>query len=107
MLALTDGCDLSFYVSQITNHIYQQNIRNIILTDNKSLKDTIQSSNLISDKSLRVDLSALREMYDKNELEVKWIPTSAQVSNVLTKRGANRQNLVNILETGQLPNILQ
>ena len=105
-LALTDGCDLSFYVSQITNHIYRQNIKNIILTDNKSLKDTIQSSNLISDKRLRVDLSALCEMYDKNELEVKWIPTNAQVSNVLTKRGANRQDLVDILETGQLLNIL-
>ena len=104
---MTDGCDLSFYVSQIANHIYKQNIKNTIITDNKSLNDTIQSSNLISDKRLRIDLSALREMYDKNEIEVKWVTTNSQVSNVLTKRGANRQDLVNILETGQLINTPQ
>ena len=102
---VTDGCDTSFYVTQIVNHIYQQNFKNTMITDNKSLLDTIQTTSLINDKRLRVELSALQQMYDRDEIEIEWTPTSSQISSVLTKRGAARGQLTEILETGQLPSI--
>ena len=60
------------------------------MTNNKSLLDCVQSTKLINSKRLRVELHALRQIYEKNEIEIIWIPTSKQISNVLTKRGAAR-----------------
>ena len=104
-LSLTDGCDTSFYVTQIVNHVYQQNFKNTMITDNKSPLDSIQTTSLINDKRLRVELSALPQMYDRDEIEIEWTPTSSQIINVLTKRGAAKRQLTEILETGQLPSI--
>ena len=91
-LALSDGCGTSFFISQIVNHIYQKNI-NTVLANNKILKDTIQSTDLISDKRLRAYYSSLWQMHDRSKIEIKWIATRNQVSNVLTKREANRHDL--------------
>ena len=34
-LSMTDGCDMSFFTTQIINYIFQQyNINNIVITDN-------------------------------------------------------------------------
>ena len=101
---MTDGCDISFFTSQIVNHTFQQhNINNTVITDNKSLLDCVQSTKLISDKCLRVELHALHQMHEKNEIETIWIPTSKQISYVLTKRRAARNRLTTILETRKLP----
>ena len=103
---MTDGCDISFFTTQIVNHIFQQhNINNTVITDNKSLLDCIQSTKLISNKRLRVELHALRQMHEKSEIEIIWIPASKQISNVLTKRGTARNQLTTILETGKLPSL--
>ena len=70
-LSLTDGCCISFFTTQIINHIFQQhNINNTVITDNKSLLDCVQSTKLINDKCLRVELHALDQMHEKNEIEI-------------------------------------
>ena len=104
-LSMTDGCDISVFTTQIVNHIFQQHNNNTVITENKSLLDCIQSTKLISNKGLRVELHALAQMHEKNEIEIIWIPTSNQISNVLTKRGAARNQLTTILETGKLPSL--
>ena len=105
-LSMTDGCNISFFTTKIVNHIFQQhNINNTVITDNKSLLDCVQSTKLISDKRVRVELHALGQMYEKNEIETIWIPTNKQISNVLTKRGTARNQLTSILETGKLPSL--
>ena len=105
-LFVTDGCDISFFTTQIVNHIFQQNnINNTVITDSKSLLDCVESTKLISDKRLGVELHALHQMHERNEIEIIWIPTSKQISNVLTKRGAARNQLTIILETGKLPSL--
>ena len=103
---MTDGCNISFFTTKIVNHIFQQhNINNTVITDNKSLLDCVQSTKLINDKRVRVELHALGQMYEKNEIETIWIPTNKQISNVLTKRGTARNQLTSILETGKLPSL--
>ena len=94
------------FTTQIVNHIFQQhNVNNTVITDNKSLLDCVQSTKLISDKCLRVELHALRQMHEENEIEIIWIPTSKQISNVLTKRRAAGNQLGSVLETGKLPSL--
>ena len=81
ILSVTDGCDISFFTTQIFNHIFQQdNINNTVITDSKNLLDCIQSTKLISSKCVRVELHALHQIYEKNNTEIIWICASNQIS---------------------------
>ena len=93
-LSMTDGCDASFFTTEIVNHIFQRRtINNAVIKDNKSLLDSIQSTNLISDRRLRVELHHQSHMYEKSETEIIWSPISKQISsNVLTRRGDKKIN---------------
>ena len=76
-------------------------------TDNKSLFQAAHSSNTISDKRLRVEMSIVREMLEKKEMELAWVDTKEQLADVLTKKGASSQLLMKTLKEGcieiQLP----
>ena len=53
-LSMTKGCDTYFFTAQIVNYIFQRRIiNNVVITDNKSLLDSIQSTNFISDRRYR------------------------------------------------------
>ena len=39
-----------------------------------------------TDRHLRVEISALREMYYKNEIKINWLSKHHQLSDVLTKK---------------------
>ena len=54
------------------------------------------------DRGLRVEISALREMCDKNEINIHWISKQHQLSDVLTKKGASVHNLVKVLQKGNI-----
>ena len=56
----------------------------------------------ILDKHLQVEIPALREMCEKNELQISWIEKQHQLSDVLTKRGASPQSLIETIKTGKL-----
>ena len=71
-------------------------------TDNKSLFDAACSTKVILDKRLRVDLAALREMCDRGEICLKWIPKAHQLSDVLTKKGATSNTLLHVLQKGKV-----
>ena len=70
----------------------------ILYTDNKSLIDSINTTNLAQDKRLRVDLAALREINDNNDVDFKWVDTKSQIADVLTKKGVSKHNLLQILQ---------
>ena len=54
ILSMTKGCDTYFFTAQIVNYIFQRRIiNNVVITDNKSLLDSIQSTNFISDRRYR------------------------------------------------------
>ena len=73
------------------------------LTDNKSLHDAVNTTKQVLDRHLRVEISALREMYSKHEIELQWIPKDKQLSDVLTKKGASQRSLIQVLQTGTNP----
>ena len=108
-LPLIEGCDTALYISEMVSEISKRmntkapspvNIE--ALTDNQSLFDTIHSTKQTSEKRLIVDISAVREMSDRNELSVMWIKKEKQLSDVLTKDGASSRLLLDILQTGRM-----
>ena len=72
----------------------------ILFTDSKSLFDAVNTSNLMLDKRLRVDIAALRELSDNREVTVKWIVSSRQLADVMTKKGASKSYLLQVLQSG-------
>ena len=66
----------------------------ICLTDNQSLFETVGTSNQILDRRLRVEVSAIREMIDHDEISIEWVCKEKQLSDVLTKKGASPMQLI-------------
>ena len=73
-----------------------------LFTDNKSLFDLVNTSNLTRDKRLRVDVAALREISDRGEAQIRWIDSKNQIADVLTKKGAAKTKLLDVLEKAHL-----
>ena len=73
-----------------------------MFTDNKSLYDSMHTSDLVTDKRLRVDISALREMQENGEVNFRWLNSSCQLADALTKKGASKQKLLDVLGTAHL-----
>ena len=57
---------------------------------------------MLADKRLLIDMSALRQMQDRKEINVSWLSTSEQLADVLTKSGANKQKLIDVLSQGNI-----
>ena len=71
------------------------------VTDNQSLLETVYSTKNIQDKRLKVDINIaiLRNMLSTVEItKVKWIKSSLQLSNCLTKSGASTALLLKTLK---------
>lgn len=103
-LALVEGLDACYFVRSILQEMIQVKEENGIpikcYTDNKSLSENIHSTKLISEKRLRLDLASIKESVNIGDIEVIWVRTSKQISDCLTKAGADFRNLVEVLSGG-------
>ena len=59
------------------------------------------TTNLIKEKRLRIEVAALRESIENEELILKWIDSKYQLANCLTKAGASSKTLCEVIETGR------
>lgn len=102
-LAFTDAAESAFWLKTVYEEIIPSaKCRISCFTDNKSLHQSVYSTTVLKDKRLQVDLAVLREMLFKTEIEsVKWIDTSAQLADCLTKDGANSDKLLQVLASGK------
>ena len=64
--------------------------------------DTLETTNVITDKRLRVDVARLREMVCEQEIMVRWVEGRQQLADALTKRGASAESLVDVLNSSYL-----
>jgi len=103
-LAFTDGTDSSYFISKLAIECGLVNPTNKIVayTDNKSLFDSASTTSLVTDRRLRVEISAIRELKEKDEISIHWIPKENQLADCLTKKGASTTNLSRLLEKGTL-----
>ena len=54
------------------------------------------------EKQLIVDISSLRKMVDRNEVQIVWTEKDKQMSDILTKAGALQKLLLEILESSKM-----
>ena len=76
-----------------------------VVTDNKSLHDALKSPKYVSDKRLRIDIAALKQLIMNKDIHmIHWVKTDEQLAGTLTKHGVLSYKLINTLKTGHLPN---
>ena len=73
-----------------------------IMVDNKSLCESVKSTGMLAEKRLLVEMASLRELQETKQINVEWVSTQNQLADCLTKAGANRQTLIDILCEGKL-----
>ena len=74
------------YIGRTTNNV----IPIECFTDSRQLAEAVYSISPILDRSLRIDISILREMLEKKGVkEIKWVNSNTHLAKKLTKRGAN------------------
>jgi hypothetical protein len=71
------------------------------------LKDHLETDRVIKDPRLRIDTARLRQMRERNELEMVWVPGSEQLADCLTKKAAGSDRLRKALTCGVLPKASQ
>lgn len=103
-LSLAEGLDACYFVRSILHEMINVKAGHEILikcfTDNKSLSQNIHSTKLISEKRLRLDLASIKESVSEGDVSVTWIKTCNQISDCLTKAGADFHRLIDILRSG-------
>ena len=71
-------------------------------TDNHSLYDIINTTNLISDRWLPVETSAIGEMESQHGIETSWISSNKQMGDLLTKKDVSPFKVTNKIQEGVL-----
>ena len=107
-LAMMDGIDAGLFIASLYSEIVHGriidgNIPIEVITDNNSLIDALNSSKPVTDKRLRIDISALKESIQHHSINCQWVPGDLQLSDCLTKQGASSLKLTTTMETGKLP----
>lgn len=99
-LAAIEAVNAGIFLRQLLIEV--TNIKNIslrIITDNKSLTDTVSLLTVLEDKRLRIDIASLRESIQSDMVEgLFWVPSAYNLANPLTKQGASNAYLVDVLE---------
>ena len=103
-LALSDACDSALYLTSLAAEqlLSKRNMPVDCVTDNRSLFDNVYSTKPVSEQGLRLDIAAIREKKDKNKISLTWTHSKANLANVLTKKGAPVNLLIDSLNKGRL-----
>ena len=56
----------------------------------------------VSDRRLRVELSAIREKKEEGEINMNWVKGDSQLADALTKKGASPHRLLKVLGEGKI-----
>ena len=103
-LALNEAADSGFLIASMVQEMFGLSSLPMVdcFTDNGSLTETLQTSKIVSDKRLRVDIARLREMVAEGEINVSWVEGREQLADALTKRGASTARLLDVLNSSNI-----
>ena len=102
-MSLLKGFEAGYLLKTTLNNLYGNSMSlNVdVYTDCKNLKEIVNTSKNIDNKRLKIDICTLRDHMLKKELsDMKWISTSDQLADSLTKDGVNTEKLINVLQNG-------
>ena len=104
-LALNDAVDKAQMINKILSQVILREGHKfpmICYTDSYSLAQSTQTSHTLAEKRLLVDMAALREAVDREEVKIVWIETRKNIANPLTKKTAYSGALIEVLRGGHL-----
>ena len=103
-LALEEALGSSFMIKSLLSELLNKEMKSDLFpiycyTDNKSILDTINSTKVLTEKRLKVDVCIIREMTEKQDVKsVSWCDSSSQLADCLTKVGASSEKLLHVLK---------
>ena len=101
-LATGETSDALMYISAVLKELMGDDIPLYLYTDSKNLHDSVNTSALVDDHRMRIDISRFKESIDKREVShFKLISSDVMLAGVLTKKGAAGFMLMNIFRTGK------
>ena len=103
-MALSEAADAGHFVAKMTAEVFSLKSAPSVTcyTDSKSLVDNLQSSKIIQDMRIRVDVARIREMVHLGEIQVIWVNKTKQLADPLTKAGASATRLLEVLRRGEI-----
>jgi hypothetical protein len=104
VLACLQGLEDSLYLRAVLRDLLPGiQVPIIAYVDSKSLKDNLHSTKLVDNRQLRIDMSAIKQLIENNEISsLRWCSGLSQLADCLTKRGASGELLRTIFQTGKL-----
>ena len=101
-VALADGCDATYNTLNILKDMINidYKIDCHLYTDNESLFKTCNTTNLVSDLRIRVDLASIRQQIGDKSIKLHWIDSKNQLADCLTKIGASNKYLLETISNG-------
>ena len=106
--------ELSKYVQNLHHNkrviysrlLFELKLKNTIkincYSDNKSLVESSKTTHKVQDVRLQIEMQAIRQMIERDEITLECIRNEDQLSNVLTKHGASSRELLDALEWGRI-----
>jgi len=105
-LSLGDGLDTGMFIKDMLLEVLGSSIASvpiIAIVDNKSVEVNLRSTSSVEDKRLRRDLSLIKQMIERKEVEaVQWVEGHYQLADALTKKGVNPAKLLKVFQSGQI-----
>ena len=103
-LAFVDGAEKAYLMSKLLAEILHNKKKSYLTiecrTDNKSLFQASYTLKTLKDSRLNVEMAIVRQMLEREEIELFWIKAKEQLADVLTKKGASSLTLLKVLQEG-------
>lgn len=95
LFALSHAFDVSTTLQVSLKAMLGKEIPIKFYMDSKGLFDNVIGINAPTQKRLLIDLSVIRQYYEKREIaEVVWIPTAQNPADVMTKMDSKNEHLI-------------
>ena len=101
--AVRNASDELVYYTELFKQIFKVSIPIFIFTDSKSLRDSIYSTTLVKEKSLRIAIANIKQWIQQGLVKaLRWVDTKSQVADILTKSNAPPDLIRSIFHSGCL-----
>ena len=103
--ALYNGLDAAVGLKLLLKELYdgKVDLKVKAITDNYSAKVSVYSESEVGERILRGDIVVIKQMIQNETVsEIRWVTGDNMLADILTKRGVNKQPLLEVLEDGEM-----
>ena len=102
-LVFDDALGHALYFQELFKEVLNSDIKILCVSDSDNLVKAIGSSHQVEDRRLRLDIASIKQAVCEKDIDVLHVPGKKMVANCLTKRGASSELLLNIMQSGMVP----